>query len=70
MATQWKTELCGWKLMMSKSSPFRAYVNEMYMAHKEECKWYRIPCKFKTLKTYWRVNKLFLIRKWKEEKEE
>ena len=56
--------------MMSKSSPFRAYVNEMYMAHKEECKWYRIPCKFGTLKTYWRVNKLFLIRKWKEEKEE
>ena len=39
------------------------------MAHKEECKWYRIPCRYGTLGTYWKKNRLFLIRKWKEEKE-
>ena len=64
----------GLKLMMSvitmKNSKFRVFVNEMYMAHKEECRWYRIPCRYLTLGTYWKKNKSFLIRKYKEEKED
>ena len=62
----------GLKLMMSmimKKSLFRAFCYEQFMANKDECKWYRIPCRYKTFASYWKSNKLFLIRKWKEEKE-
>lgn len=47
---------------------FRAFVNERFMAHKDECKWYRIPCRYKTLKTYYNQNKKFLIKQFKEER--
>lgn len=64
--------MSGLKSMMSmimKKSLFRAFCYEQYMANKDECKWYRIPCRYKTFASYWKSNKLFLIRKWKEEKE-
>ena len=46
---------------------FRTYVHFMYMEHKKECDWYRIPCKYAGLGQYFRKNKYFLKRKYKEE---
>ena len=59
----------GLKLMTRttmKKSLFRAFCYEQFMANKDECRWYRIPCRYKTFASYWKSNKSFLKRKWKE----
>ena len=51
---------------MRKDSDFRKFVNEKYMEHKDECKWYRIPCKFQTLEAYAYKNRWYLKKLYKE----
>ena len=49
-----------------KGSDFRIFIQEMYMRQKDECKWYRIPCKYKSDDSYFKKNKYFLKSKFKE----
>ena len=50
-----------------KNSKFRQFVNQMYMTHKDECKWWKVACKYQSLDHYAAKNKYFLKRKYKEE---
>ena len=47
-------------------TPFKAFVQEMYMRHHDECKWYNIPCKYSGAGKYFKKNKWFLKRAFKE----
>lgn len=49
------------------SLDFRTFVNEKYMEHKDECKWYRIPCKYQTMSSYIGKNKWFLKKQFKNQ---
>lgn len=48
-----------------KNSDFRAFVQNKYMEHKDECSWYKIKCKYSGLTSYFRKNKYFLKKLYK-----
>lgn len=50
-----------------KGSRFEAFVQEMYMKHKDECRWYKVPCKYGGVGIYFKKNKWFLKRAFKEQ---
>jgi hypothetical protein len=53
--------------MTNELSNFRIFVQSKYMEHKDECRWYRIPCKYQSFSRYFHKNKWFLKKMWKSE---
>jgi len=49
-----------------KNSQFRQFVNDKYYEHRDECAWYKIKCKYFGQKDYFRANRYYLKRLWKE----
>jgi len=47
---------------------FKSFAYEMFMKHRDECKWYRIPCKYQTFGHYFRKNKWFIKKQFKKAK--
>jgi len=51
---------------MKKATPFRAFVSEKYMEHRDECAWWNVRCKYHGLSEYFASNKSFLRRAFRE----
>lgn len=49
-----------------KNSQFKSFAYELYMKHKDECKWYKIACKYQSFGSYFHNNKWFIRKKFKE----
>jgi len=47
---------------------FEHFVQEKFMEHKDECKWYNIPCKYAGVGVYFKKNKWFLKKLYKDYK--
>jgi len=50
-----------------KDSEFRRFVNDKYMEHRDECAWFMIKCKYFGLDDYFKANKNFLRKLYKEQ---
>jgi len=44
---------------------FEAFIQEMYMKHKDECRWYNVVCKYAGPGIYFKKNKWFIKRAYK-----
>ena len=49
-----------------KIETFKNFAYEMFLRHRDECKWYRIPCKYQSFGSYFRKNKYFIKKRYKE----
>lgn len=59
----------GLNLLIKKMTnylTFKHFAYNMFLKHKEECQWYKIPCKYQSFKSYYNRNRQFLITKYKE----
>ena len=45
---------------------FKAFVQDMFMKHKDECQWWKIKCKYGSYINYYKKNRDFLKTKYKE----
>ena len=49
-----------------KRTEFRVFCVEKYYEHKDECKWWKIPCLFENADRYIEKHKWFLKKMYKE----
>jgi len=61
-----KKLMIGWTM----DKHFKAFVQDMFMKHKDECRWWKLKCKYGSYVKYYKQNRNFLKTKYKENKSE